>query len=277
MLKEEDLLHQQLIPLFLTVVVFVVMVILLHTVVFSLNHFTGDQIFLQIRKRDIIIGLTIYLKTSIDFAIYIGHLMRTNPGWKNRIVIEIGTALGNAVGTFAILTLWDFFREIKILMAVMILLAALVLLKLAEEGLGHAKDYDKKFSAQFQKLVLTLEKYLDKINKAVAPVLKHIIPDLSLNSGKARSFKALFLLAFTVPFILGLDDFAGYVPLFNIVNVFGFSIGVLLGHMVLNIFLYLSPSRTIKAVKNPLISFAGSVFFVGLALWGFWEVVHLLA
>ena len=41
--------------------------------------------------------------------------------------------------------------------------------------------------------------------------------------------------------MLGLDDFAGYVPLFNVVNVFGFAIGVFSGHMVLNAFLYVSP------------------------------------
>jgi hypothetical protein len=82
--------------------------------------------------------------------------------------------------------------------------------------------------------------------------------------------------SFTVPFILGLDDFAGYVPLFNVVNVFGFAIGVFLGHMVLNIFLYLSPKRTIQAVKNPIISLVGSIAFVLLAGWGLFEAYKLL-
>lgn len=79
-----------------------------------------------------------------------------------------------------------------------------------------------------------------------------------------------------MPFILGLDDFAGYVLLFNIVNVFGFGIGVFLGHMVLNIFLCISPKRTIQAVKNPLIAFIGSVAFIILACWGFYEAFKLL-
>ena len=86
----------------------------------------------------------------------------------------------------------------------------------------------------------------------------------------------LLLFSVTVPFVLGLDDFAGYVPLFNIVNVFGFSVGVFVGHMILNVFLSASPERTIRAVKNPVISLVGSIVFVLLAIWGLSEVAHLL-
>jgi hypothetical protein len=89
-------------------------------------------------------------------------------------------------------------------------------------------------------------------------------------------FWPLLGFAFTVPFVLGLDDFAGYVPVFNVVNVFGFSVGVVIGHMLLNVLLYLSPSVTIRVVKNPIISVVGSLAFIGLAIWGIVEVVHLL-
>jgi hypothetical protein len=91
-----------------------------------------------------------------------------------------------------------------------------------------------------------------------------------------KTLFALLAMSFTVPFILGLDDFAGYVPLFSIVNVFGFSIGAMLAHMVLNISLYISPNRTIAAVKNPVLSLLGSIAFVGLAVWGFIEAFGLL-
>jgi hypothetical protein len=46
--------------------------------------------------------------------------------------------------------------------------------------------------------------------------------------------------------------------------------------MLLNIALFLSPSATIRAVKNPIISFFGSVAFVGLALWGLFEAAKLI-
>ena len=93
---------------------------------------------------------------------------------------------------------------------------------------------------------------------------------------KNLTFWGLFSFSFTVPFVLGLDDFAGYVPLFNVVNVFGFAIGVFAGHMVLNALLFISPDRTIKAVKNPLIAFLGSIAFVLLAVWGLVEVYKIL-
>jgi hypothetical protein len=222
---------------------------------------------LTIHPADVLIGLTIYLKTSIDFAIFIGRLMQNYPGWRNRIAIEVGTALGNILGTLAILVVWDIFREVRPLMAGMIILASLVLPRLAEDGLEHAIRLP--FSRR-------LEHALQIINRAVAPVLNRIIPHNTFDLSQKRDFKGLFLLSFTVPFILGSDDFAGYIPLFNIVNVIGFATGVFLGHMLLNIALFLSPKKTIIAVKNPYISFLGSLAFILLAIWGLREAFHLL-
>ena len=190
--------------------------------------------------------------------------------------VEIGTAVGNAAGTMAILLVWTFFKEVRWLLALMIFLAALVLFKLAEESLEHAKDEDQKYPVWFRGLVSTLEKFLDLLNKLIFPVLKYIVPKVNIKGAQNLPFWSLFCFSFTIPFILGLDDFAGYVSLFNVVNVFGFAIGVFAGHMALNMLLYISPHHTIKVVKNPIISFVGSVAFVGLALWGLWEVIHLI-
>ncbi|NCN45782.1 MAG: hypothetical protein COU63_02085 [Candidatus Pacebacteria bacterium CG10_big_fil_rev_8_21_14_0_10_36_11] len=269
----------QIIPLILTVVVFFVMVGLLFLEVFGLNRFViaREQILIHLSWTDIAVGMTIYLKTSIDFAIFIGRLMSKFPGWKNRIMIEIGTAFGNALGTFAILLLWDLFREVRFLMAAMILIASLVLLRLAEEGLDHVKDAEGNYRFALFGFVRLFEKYLSNFNRALAPVLNKIVPRLSIADNDLKTgFKALFFLSFSVPFILGLDDFAGYIPLFNVVNVFGFSIGVFLGHMLLNIFLFLSPKRTIAAVKQPVISFLGSLAFVVLAIIGLIETAKLV-
>lgn len=274
--QQPSFFKNQFIPVSLTVVVFLVLSALLWLEIVILNHFTQTDILIHIDWVDIVIGMTIYLKTSIDFAIYIGNLMSRNPGWKSRVGIEIGTAVGNAAGTFAILLIWDFFREIKWLLVIMIALAALVLFKLAEEGLEHAKAGDRTFPSWFQKSVTLLEKFLGRFNKLVAPVLRYVIPHVSMKSGSNLRFWPLFGLAFTVPFILGLDDFAGYVPLFSVVNVFGFAIGVFAGHMILNMLLYISPERTIRIVKNPIISFLGSIAFVLLGIWGLYEAVKLI-
>ncbi|NDD84196.1 hypothetical protein EBZ38_07980, partial [bacterium] len=129
----------------------------------------------------------------------------------------------------------------------------------------------------FRLVVIYFSKFIRSINKVTSPLLKKIIPSQSLNVTTKNTFIALLATSFTVPFILGLDDFAGYVPLFNVVNVFGFGIGVFVGHMILNILLYISPKKTIAAVKNPIISFAGSIAFMILAGWGIIEAIKLLS
>jgi hypothetical protein len=266
----------QIIPLALTVVTASGLTGVLYLVILGLNYFTITDIVLEIRLVDVVIGMTIYLKTSIDFAIFIARLMDKYPGLKGRIGVEIGTALGNAMGTILILIIWTFFKEIRWLLALMVFVAALVLFRLAEDGLEHAHDFDGKYPKWFQKLVDWFGFILAKINFLIAPLLKYVLPDLKVKTPERVNFWQLLGFAFTVPFILGLDDFAGYVPLFSIVNVFGFSIGVFAGHMILNALLYISPERTIKAVKNPIISFLGSIAFVALAVWGLVEVVKII-
>jgi hypothetical protein len=268
--------RDQLIALPLTAVTCLAMVGLLWLEVLAVNHFTSQQIAMHFRLPDILIGLTVYLKTSIDFAMFIGRLMEQNKGLRSRIAIEIGTALGNAVGTLAVLLVWAFFKEVHWLLALMIVVASLVLLRLAEDGLEHITGVKHHYPSWFRRSITAFEKSLEQINKPFAPFLNRLLPNHSLNSGYRSAFTALLLMSVTVPFILGLDDFAGYVPLFNVVNVLGFATGVFVGHMILNIFLYLSPKRTIAAVKNPLISLAGSLAFVILAVWGLTEAAKLL-
>lgn len=266
----------QLIPLVLTVVTAGVLIALVYLEVLALNKIVPENIHKKVQISDVLVGLTIYLKTSVDFAIFIGILMAGYRGVKNRIAIEIGTAAGNALGTILILAVWDFFKEVKPLLAIMIFVAALVLLKLAEESLEHIKDEEKGAQIRLKKLSGQITTVLSPINKFFHRGLKYIIPNLSMKPKKNLSFWGLIGLSFTIPFILGLDDFAGYVPVFNVVNVLGFSIGVILGHMVLNVFLFLSPKTTIKTVKNPVVSVLGSIAFIGLALWGFYEVYKIL-
>jgi hypothetical protein len=165
------------------------------------------DIVLEIRLVDVVIGLTIYLKTSIDFAIFIARLMDKYPGLKGRIGVEIGTALGNAMGTILILIIWTFFKEVKWLLALMVFVAALVLFRLAEDGLEHANDQDKKYPKWFQKTVDGFGFILAKINFFIAPVLKYVLPDLKVKTPERVNFWQLLGFAFTVPFILGLDVF----------------------------------------------------------------------
>lgn len=267
---------EQIIPFVATVLTAAFLIVLIYFEIIILNKFTATDILTRVNWADVLVGLTIYLKTSVDFAIFIGNLMASYTGWRNRISIELGTAFGNALGTMIILGIWNFFKEVKILLAAMILIAALVLLKLAEESLEHVNDQEAGSRIRLKALSKRIENALSPINKFFHGGLKFIIPNLSMKPKRNMTIIGLLGTSFTIPFILGLDDFAGYVPVFDIVNVFGFSIGVVVGHMILNVFLFISPKSTIKAVKNPVVSIVGSLAFIALALWGFYEVYRIL-
>ncbi len=272
----ESIIITQLLPISLTVVIFIFLTAVTYAAIYILNRFIGtggEDILTKVQLSDVLVGMTIYLKTSVDFGILIGNLMTRYNHWRDRIAIEIGTALGNGLGTIIILSIWDYFRTVKWLLVAMIVLASLVLFKLAEEGLGHVRE--RTISQGLENLVKPFEKFITSVNKYLSPVLNKIVPHISMRPKPNLTFWGLFSIAFTIPFILGLDDFAGYVPLFSIVNVFGFAVGVYLGHMILNMALFISPKKTVEVVKNPYISFAGSVAFVGIALWGLFEAFKL--
>ncbi len=272
----ESFFKRQVIPLTLTAVVCGVLVLLLWAEIIILNQFTSVDIKAQVLFVDVLIGLTIYLKTSIDFAIFIGGLMHEYPGWKNRVAIEIGTAVGNAAGTMIVLAVWTFFKEVEFLLAIMIFLAALVLFRLAEEGLPHIESMERGYPKWFRDFSLLLRHALGFVNRIVEPFLSRIVPNPKTREAAKKTFLSLFMFSLTIPFILGLDDFAGYVPIFSIVNVFGFAIGAFLGHMFLNIFLYVSPDATIKIVKNPIVAVVGSIVFIGLGAAGLYEVAKII-
>jgi hypothetical protein len=229
---------------------------------------------------DILVGLTIYLKTAVDFAIVIGLLMSRYKGFKNRVAIENGTALGNTLGTMTIALIWFFFKEVKWLLALMVIIASFVLFELAQGGVEHIEEAEKEGQKvpHWVKLISNVvDKFLKTILTVISPVLSKVMPSMKFDETKELTFKGLIMASFTIPFILGLDDFAGYVPLFNVVNLFGFGVGVFLGHCILNILLFVNPQKTIQIVKNPVISLLGSIFFIGLAFYGLYEAGHSVA
>jgi hypothetical protein len=275
---------QNIVCIIMAVVIFLVLSALYLAEINGLNMLSGitgtDKIITEIKAQDVLIGAGIYLKTAVDFAILIGLLMVKYPGFKNRIAIENGTALGNALGTAAVLAIWFFFKEIKWLLAIMVFVAALVLFELAKGGIEHIEEAEhegQKVPTWVKSCAKVIDIFLTKIMTLISPVLSKILPSLKFDETKKLTFWGLIGTSFTIPFILGLDDFAGYVPLFNVVNVFGFGIGVFLGHTILNILLFINPEFTMKAVKNPVISLLGTVAFIGLAIFGLYEVYNIVS
>lgn len=271
---------QQVVPIALTVILLTGLIAVLTGLLHILNALPiGEVLSLTIRPADVLIGMTIYLKTSIDFAIFMGRLMGTNPGWRSRIAIEIGSAIGNAVGTILIIIVWVLFKQINFLLALMILLAALVLFELAKSSIEQIADWEGRGGIK-QLLYAVMGRFLTLVHTATHPILSRIVPDLSarLTRGTAAiSWRQLLRFSSSVPFILGLDDFAGYVPLFTVVDIYGFSIGVFAAHTMLNIALFLSPKRTIDAVRNEYIGFFGALAFILIALYGIVDAVRLLS
>src|SRR5690348_7811959 len=129
----------QFISLLLTLATAIFLLALFYEVILLLNLLPlSGKIFLKLLPFDILVGLTIYLKTSIDFAIFIGNLMTKFQSFRQMVAIEIGTSLGNGLGTIFVLIIWIVFKEIPLLLFCMVLLASLVLITFAQES---AKDY----------------------------------------------------------------------------------------------------------------------------------------
>lgn len=268
----------QLIPIVLTGVVMAGFLALLHTAVILFNLIpSSEKIYLEIRWADVLVGATIYLKTSIDFAIFIGRMMAANPGWKNRIAIEIGTAAGNTIGTIAIIGLWVTLKNVDILLALMVFIASLVLFELAHSSLEHFANWQGQQGAK-RLAFYALHGLLDTVKKVIDPVLSRVMPDLgnAMQGKSSLPWPQLLMFSASVPFILGLDDFAGYVPLFSVVNVYGFAIGVIGAHTLLNVALFISPKKTITVVKNEVVSFLGALAFIGLGIYGLVETVKII-
>jgi hypothetical protein len=273
--KIKKILIEQALPIFLTFLTFLGLSTLLYGLLLILTSFNvGQPIILDFRRREVLFGIIIYLKTAIDFAIFTGNLMKTNPGWKKRIAIELGTAVGNGFGTFLILIIWTVFKSIPPLMIIMIFIAAVVLFRMAQESFEEFLKQRQSF-IKLKMPVSLLQDQLNLVNKIFRPILRFFVPNLNLTKTKKLSFINLVIFSFTIPFVLGLDDFAGYIPLFTLINVFGFTIGILLGHMLLTIGLFAFPRKTIEVVKHPIVLVVGGLAFIGLGIYGFWEAIQI--
>jgi hypothetical protein len=269
----KKIIKDQIVPIGVSLVTLIILSFAYFGEINFLNSmsFVKEKIDTYIHWPDVGIGMLIYLKTSIDFALLIGILMKKFDDVKGRIIIEVGTSLGNVVGTMVVLAIWVIFRTVPWLLAGMIILASLVLLKLAATSLEHiGEKFEGEKVEQVDKRIIKVKKYIESflnpVNKFLSPVVSRITPDLSFNHEKKMNGTSLLFTAFTIPFVLGLDDFAGYVPNFRLFNVFGFGLGVFLGHSLLLILLF----------TNPIIGILGSIAFIGLALYGGYEAIHAL-
>lgn len=287
MLAKNETFKNNIMPLIVAVIVLIVLWLAYYGEILLLNglSFTTEKILTEVKRTDVGIWLLIYLKTSIDFAIFIGILMKKYPWVKNRYAIEIWTWLGNMLWTAIVLAIWVFFKEVSLLLWIMVLVASLVLFEMAAWSIEHLfeTEEDNKdgvvvspFQIKIANFLLTLIK---PILYVISPILSKIMPSMSHKEDPSevkKTFWWLFLVSFTIPFVLWLDDFAWYVPFFRVINVFGFWLGIFLWHCILNIALFVSPNSTIKAIKNPNIALLWCIAFIGLGIYWVYEAIKII-
>ncbi len=268
----------KIIPIFFAILIFLGLSTILYGILLLLTSLPLNfPIILDFRRREPLIGIVIYLKTAIDFAILMGSLMHSNPGWKKRVAISFGTALGNAFGTFLMLIIWTLAKEFTILILIFVFVSSVVLLRLAGESFEEFLKQKKSFiKIDIRKPVSLLQNQLDFVNRIFRPILKFFITDLDLTKTKKLSFVNLIVFSFTIPFILGFNNFSAYIPLFSYINIFGFTLGIFLGHMLLTIGLFAFPKKTVGFVKHPIVLIGGGLAFIGIAVFGFWQAVNIL-
>lgn len=214
----------------------------------------------------VLLGMTIYLKTAVDYAIFVSRLMTNNQGLKSRIAMNAGTSLGAFVGVTAVFILWVYFNQIPILMFIMLIIAGCVLFELGEGSEEHYSELSEKF-----------KKPVRIFFNVLSPIYKRVIfflPDFSTNN-KKRPFWSLFLYSAIIPFILGVDDLAGYMSLLRPSNVFSFLAGIYIADSIIDAFLFMKPEITINIIKNKWISFVGAIFFIILGLLSIYHAITL--
>lgn len=268
----------QIVLIFIAFIIFIALSLFLKEFLAYLNnlHYFNNFSF-NLQLGGLLLGITIYLKTSFDFAFFIGRLMERYPGWLNRLAIETGTAIGNFFGILLVLFIWLYFQENNILFIVMIFIASLILFELSYSGLEHIASWQEGGIKKI--LYQLLEIPLRPIVRAELPILGKALPNLGQKfQGKSEvKWFSLLLFTFTIPFILGADDFAGYIPLFKLVNVYSFSVGILLAHTLLNISLFSFPAKTILLVKNQYVTYLGNLLFALLGIYGLIQIGRNIA
>ncbi len=278
-MKQEPILYSQVIPLTIAFGSGLLFLLFLFFNVNLSNHiFPITPIRLTLGFADLALGFYLYIKTSVDFAAFIGSMMVSNPGWKNRVAVEWGTSLGNFAGTLVVLWLWMIFRSTnQLLEGLIVLIASFVLLELAAGSHERLREAEWDVQSGFKKSFFMLSKFFLKLRLFTEPFLVWM-PDLEATmSGKSLpTIKSLLLYSFIVPFILGSDDFASYISVFSVVNVFSFATGVIIGHSILLAGLFAFPKKVDHLLALPGFSALAITTFILLFLNGAYDAVKIL-
>ena len=256
--------NKQVLPVFLSLTIFSICGVLTFGLLHILNSLdiVTIKIPLAFIWTQFFLGIFIYLKTSVDYALFVGGLMEKNPGIPNRIAMNVGTQVGCFLGVTAIVILWVFFKEIHWLMAILLIVAGNILIGLGDGSQEH-----------FETLPTVFRKPLEVFFKLARPIVKLFTFFMPHSEMKpiSMSTKALFFVSGIIPFALGADDLAGYMVLMAPINIFSLLLGIYFGDAIIDIALFSNPKITVRIVKNKWVSYFGALFFIGL---GILSIIH---
>ena len=261
--------ENQIVPIVVSLGGAIVFVGLTFLTILLLNSVDGinNKINLEISFIQIFLGMFIYLKTAVDYAIFVGMMMEKNAGMYKRIAMNAGTSVGCYIGVSLILVLWYFFKEINWLMFILLIISGAVLLSLGDASQEH-----------FGKINKMLKRPIELFFNFVRPVVKALtffMPEGNFKPKKMRVWQ-LFLFSGLLPFLLGADDLAGYMALMNPINVFSLLIGIYFADAIIDILLFCNRNLTIKIVKNKWIIYIGTIFFIVLAFISFYGAIKII-
>ncbi len=257
---------KQLLPITISFGLFGVFVACTYVVIKLLNLGFTNKLSLEIVFVEVLLGVFIYLKTAVDYALFVGSLMENNNGIKKRIAMNAGTSIGCFLGVTIIAVLWTYFKEIHWLMGILLVIAGMILFKLGDGSRQH-------FEELHPHLKWPLEVFF-KITRPVVRVFTFFMPNTELQSGVSGAWQ-LFFLSMIVPFALGADDLAGYMVLLTTTNFFSLLIGIYLGDAIIDVMLFANQELTVKIVKNKWVSYLGALTFIGLGVLSIIHAYHL--
>lgn len=257
---------KQFLPIFISLGLFVIFTIITYFLLRFLNTFNiiSEKLSTQLFFSQIGLGIFIYLKTAVDYAIFVGCLMEKNTGTPKRIAMNAGTSIGCFLGVTLITILWSFFKEVHWLMVILLVVSAMILFKLGD---GSKEHYDGM--PEWLKYPLNL---FFQITRPIVKIFTFFMPNSELSSGTLNVGR-LFFLSMIIPFALGADDLAGYMVLLTPLNVFSLLIGIYFGDAIIDIGLFSNQKLTVKIVKNKYVSYFGALIFIFL---GFMSIFHAI-
>ena len=237
-----------------------------------INPASTEKIIIHLLPVDVAVGFFLYFVTAIDYALVVGRMQSINNGLKARFTMNVFTCLGCFVGVTFVLFLWGLAKEIDWLIVALLFFAGSVMVKLAFESLEYFQEA-KNIPPLFRTLSIKIITFLHDLTKP----LTFWIPELASPKIAKMPIKKLASWAFLLPFIIGLDDFIGYMGAMTIYNVFSLLLGIYVADIVIDVLIFTSPKLTKKVVEGAILSLLASWAFLYLMYKSYSEGLGVLA